>query len=134
MGHKGSFDLPVGKEQSTKGARIAYKNMWQRDWPHDDDYLRNLAKVVQSGYLPQHDTSGYGKCGMLLNAMRECHVFPGEEIIHVEYVVPFEDFDYESALPKYQLSGHRTAMRLLIDGTVNNVRKFEADFEGIVRV
>lgn len=72
MGTKGSFDLPTGKEQSCSGARRAYRAMWQRDWPHDDAYLRQLARDVPPGReLWPHDT----RCNFLLFRMRECHEF-----------------------------------------------------------
>lgn len=63
------FDLPAHKSQSTHGARAAYHAMWQRDWPHDDEYLRALAKRVAD------ETRNGSKCITLLNAMREQHEF-----------------------------------------------------------
>lgn len=69
MGTKGSFDLPVSKEQSTKGARVAYKNMWQREWPHDDDYLRVLAKRERRIFAAtRHAEVGQVRCVAQRNA------------------------------------------------------------------
>jgi hypothetical protein len=61
-GTKG-FDLPRGLEQSTRGARDAYARMWEQEWPHDDAYLRQLARAIRPG-----ETHA---CAVLLNAMRE---------------------------------------------------------------
>jgi hypothetical protein len=71
MGNKGTFDLPRTPSQSTRGARNAYRAIWGRDWPHDDDYLRILANEVD-----QKNPQGSGKrCDHLLMRMRENHVF-----------------------------------------------------------
>lgn len=70
MSKKGTFDLPMRAEQSTKGARKAYRAMWSREWPHEDEYLRKLAQevaTIRDNSIP--------KCATLLNAMRECHEF-----------------------------------------------------------
>ncbi len=91
MGNKGTFDLPTHTTQSTKGARMAYKNMWQREWPHEDTYLRELAARVQDEYLPQHDTMKWGKCGTLLNAMRENHVFEDDKPKAGDTCQPLQD-------------------------------------------
>lgn len=74
MSAKGSFDIPYYKHQSTKGARVAYSNMYGREWPHDDDYLRTLALRIDKEYLPQNSV-GWTECEMMLNAMRENHEF-----------------------------------------------------------
>jgi hypothetical protein len=65
----GKFDLPRRPDQSTDGARRAYRDIWAREWPHDDDFLRRLARDV--GTLPV----GVSKCATLLMAMRENHEF-----------------------------------------------------------
>ena len=70
MSKKVTFDLPVARHQSTNGARRAYEQMWNRPWPHDDDYLRILAKEVAD-----IRDNNIARCPVLLNAMRECHEF-----------------------------------------------------------
>jgi hypothetical protein len=72
MSTKGSFDLPEYKHQSTGGARRAYEKMWGRKWPHDDDYLRQLAREVRE-LKNEYPTTKV--CEVLLNAMRENHEF-----------------------------------------------------------
>lgn len=54
--------------------------------------------------------------------------------MQVTFNLPFEDFDYEVALPKYNLTATRpTPRQLRVDGTENDIEKFEIDFEGITR-
>ena len=65
----GKFDLPRRPDQSTAGARREYFAVWHREWPHDDDYLRQLARDVAT--LP----AGVRKCETQLMAMRENHEF-----------------------------------------------------------
>jgi hypothetical protein len=43
MGAKGTFDLPMRKDQSTKGARRAYQAAYGEAWPGTDDDLRRFA-------------------------------------------------------------------------------------------
>lgn len=61
------FDIPRTDKQSTYGARTAYQAAWHRPWPFDDEYLRQIATHI----LPNTPQA----CAVLLNAMRECHVF-----------------------------------------------------------
>lgn len=63
-----TFDLPVSEHQSTKGARRGYFETWGRKWPHDDKYLRLLAKEVE-------DRNETRKCAALILRMRENHEF-----------------------------------------------------------
>lgn len=43
--------------------------------------------------------------------------------------LPFADFDYETALPKYELHGSRRSPReLTVVGTHQNIDQFAADF------
>jgi hypothetical protein len=70
MSKKGTFDIPVSHYQSTNGARKAYEKIWDRPWPHDDKYLRELANRVA-----QIADNSVAKCEVLLNAMREQHEF-----------------------------------------------------------
>jgi hypothetical protein len=62
------FDVPTYDYQSCNGARRAYHAVWNRDWPHDDDVLRSLARDVPED--PAYCVFG-GRCAHLINAMRE---------------------------------------------------------------
>jgi len=64
-GKTGKFNLPLSTSQSTGGARAAYRRDYGFDWPHDDEYLRTLAKEVPRGID--------GRCNYLLTLMRENH-------------------------------------------------------------
>lgn len=68
----GSFDIPDDLSKSTNGARRAYRLMWGRDWPEDDDYLRTLARQVPPA------EPGFSRCKFLLMRMREDHPFTPE--------------------------------------------------------
>lgn len=68
-----TFDIPILPNQSCAGARRAYFAEWQREWPHDDDYLRQLANEV-----PNDSEPGFSRCNFLLQRMRENHVFETE--------------------------------------------------------
>ena len=65
---KAAFDIPDSPEKSTQGARRAYAAIWQREWLHDDDYLRVLAQEVPPA------GPGFSRCTFLLDRMRENHV------------------------------------------------------------
>jgi hypothetical protein len=69
MSREGQFNIPESAWQSTRGAREAYARMWGREWPHDDDYLRQLAREVPPG------EPGFSRCTFLLELMRENHAF-----------------------------------------------------------
>ena len=71
MTAKASFDLPRYDYQSTQGARRAYHRVWSREWPHDDVYLRELARRIETST----GREGGSLCDALLMAMREQHVF-----------------------------------------------------------
>jgi hypothetical protein len=58
------FTVPCYREHSTRGARLAYKEFYNREWPHDDKYLRVLAKETREVYRS-------GGCQHLLTLMRE---------------------------------------------------------------
>jgi hypothetical protein len=62
---RGSFDIPCQDHVSTRGAKLAYEAFYQRVWPHDDAYLRELARETREHYPS-------GGCQFLLNLMREC--------------------------------------------------------------
>jgi hypothetical protein len=66
MAKQGYFNIPETTHQSTDGARRAYRAMWNRDWPEDDAFLRELARETKG--QPQ-------RCRLLLDLMRENHVF-----------------------------------------------------------
>lgn len=66
------FDLPLAAHNSTEGARRAYHTMWGWDWPHDDAYLRELAKRVPSSNALVTDGGNItSRCEFLLMLMRE---------------------------------------------------------------
>jgi hypothetical protein len=64
---KGTFKIPVRGDQSTQGARRVYYRRWRQLWPHDDAYLRKLAREIPP---LRH---GFSRCEFLLDLMRESH-------------------------------------------------------------
>lgn len=59
MKKKFPFDRPRNPEQSTVGVRTYYRTFFLREWPHDDFYLRQLARESLN-------------CQEMLYLMREC--------------------------------------------------------------
>ncbi len=64
---KGTFQIPVRADQSTQGARRVYYRRWHQQWPHDDVYLRKLAREVPPSQ------PGFSRCEFLLKLMRQSH-------------------------------------------------------------
>ena len=54
-----------GKAGHIPTLRQKYKEIWNREWPHDDKYLRELARESSS-------------VEEVLELMRECHSFEAE--------------------------------------------------------
>ena len=64
---KGTFQIPVRADPSTQGARRVYYRRWHEQRPHDDAYLRKLARKVPAYRY------GFSRCELLLKLMRQSH-------------------------------------------------------------
>ncbi len=64
-----NFDLPRRPDQSTYGARRAYREFFIREWPHGDVYLREIAATLPADKNAW--PAGTSKCETLLWAMRD---------------------------------------------------------------
>jgi hypothetical protein len=67
MPSQGSFAIPYYAHQSTHAARAAYRAAFDAEWPHDDGYLRTLAKELDARWR----RGRAGKCAAFVRLMRE---------------------------------------------------------------
>lgn len=67
----GPFKIPIFDYQSCAGVRRVYRDTFNRDWPHDDKYLRELAREVRQEFVRPGSM-----CQSLLFIMREQDTAP----------------------------------------------------------
>jgi hypothetical protein len=82
MAAKGTWNLPELKQYSTESARLAFHQMWGRDFYGSDEDIRSMCKQVpSSNQLLKHPIFGTSsRCDTLLWIMMEQG--PAQPTIH----------------------------------------------------